>query len=76
MSISGGMPLESKASEDKPKNLAGSKQLNVQNMMKDFGGKNGELNINIKDPGKMIESIDESNTGGIPVKTTKTGGNR
>lgn len=59
-----------------PKNLAGSKQLSVDALMKDFAGKKGELNINIKDPGKMVESVDESNTGGIPVVTTKTGGNR
>lgn len=59
-----------------PKNLAGSKQLNVNEMMKDFGSKKGELNINIKDPGKMIESIDDSQVGGIEVKTTKTGGQR
>lgn len=62
--------------ESKPKNLAGSKQLNVQDMMKKAGSQKGELTIKLKDPGKMIESVDESNTGGIPVKTTKTGGNR
>lgn len=62
--------------ESKPKNLAGSKQLNVQDMMKNAGNQKGELTIKLKDPGKMIESVDESNTGGIPVKTTKTGGNR
>jgi len=64
------------AASGTPKNLAGSKQLNVDSLMKDFGGKKGELTLNIKDPGKMVESIDESNSGGIPVKVTKTGGNR
>jgi TP901 family phage tail tape measure protein len=59
-----------------PKNLAGSNQLNVNQLMKDFSGKNGELNINIKDPGGVVESVDESNTGGIAVKTTSTTGKR
>jgi TP901 family phage tail tape measure protein len=59
-----------------PKNLAGSKQLNVESLMKDFGSNKGQLDINIKDPGKLVESVDESNSGGIPVKVTKTGGNR
>lgn len=62
--------------ESKPKNLAGSKQLNVQDMIKNGGNQKGELTIKLKDPGKMVESVDESNIGGIPVKTTKTGGNR
>jgi TP901 family phage tail tape measure protein len=71
----GGILPESDFTEKRPKNLAGNNNLKNKDIMSGQNGK-GELTINIKDPGKMVESIDESNTGGIPVKTTKTGGNR
>lgn len=60
----------------KPKNLAGSNKSDVQSVMSAMNKKGGALTINIKDPGKNIESVDESNLSGIPVKTTSNKGQR
>lgn len=60
-----------------PKNLAGMKVLG-SDFKVNSGGTNakGELTININDPGGNVKSVDKSSTSGIPVKVTKTGGNR
>jgi len=70
MSVSGGMPLTD-TSTSKPKNLAGKNQANTQEIMNALNRGGGTLNLNVNDPGKILE-VDDSQVKGIAVHTTST----
>lgn len=62
-----------------PKNLSGMKAFvggKFMNGSTNGNNSKGELTININDPGSNVKSVDKSSTNGIPVKLSKTGGNR